>query len=263
MSGPSSLAAEVPGPRGPRGRCGGRCGAPCCRCKRGDPGSAVWSTPLWAGPRASSANARRWEGGIPFSPLPSPSPTRTAPRCSCGACPGHGPVKTWVFIRQMSAPPQVAPQEPGISSVTHGTPLVSPGRRGIGLHPDLGKCLQFFLSELRALCPPIRFLRGTGCILRLGIQPSSVEREGFPHLGSSVLLPSRNPPFRMVPRLFRSALFPGRVSLPLGSPVCPARLIPLRCIWVMSLSSAIGSCCRAWLPRWIASRFVGVSAVFL
>lgn len=132
-----------------------------------------------------------------------------------------------------------------LSSVTHGTPLVSPGRRGIGLHPDLGKCLQFFLSELRALCPPIRFLRGTGCSLRLGIQPSSVEREGFPHLGSSVLLPSRNPPFRMVPRLFRSALFPGRVSLPLGSPVCPARLIPLRCIWVMSLSSAIGSCCRA------------------
>lgn len=139
-----------------------------------------------------------------------------------------------MFIRRISAPPQVAPQEPGISSVTHGTPLISPGRRGIGLHPDLGKCLQFFLSELRALCPPIRFLRGTGCSLRLGIQPSSVEREGFPHLGSSVLLPSRNPPFRMVPRLFRSALFPGRVSLPLGSPVCPARLIPLRCIWVMS-----------------------------
>lgn len=127
-----------------------------------------------------------------------------------------------MFIRQISAPPQVAPQEPGISSVTHGTPLVSPGRRGIGLHPDLGKCLQFFLSELRALCPPIRFLRGTGCSLRLGIQPSSVEREGFPHLGSSVLLPSRNPPFRMVPRLFRSALFPGSRFPPSWKPCVPS-----------------------------------------
>lgn len=41
VSGPRALAAQVSGPRGPRGRCGGRCGAPRCWCGRRDPGSAV------------------------------------------------------------------------------------------------------------------------------------------------------------------------------------------------------------------------------
>lgn len=144
MSSPSAFAGEVPGPRGPRGRCGGRCGAPCYRCRRRDPSSAVWSTALSAGPRASSANARPGEGGIPIPPFPplSPSPTRKDPRSSCGACPGHGPDRTGVLIRQNPALLHAAPREPGISSVTHGTFLVPPGMWGIGLHLDLGKCLH-------------------------------------------------------------------------------------------------------------------------
>lgn len=66
--------------------------------------------------------------------------------------------------------------------------------------------------ELRALCPPLRFLRETGCSLRLGIQPFPPEREGFPLLAfvSSSLLgtPSRDGPEAGEERTFPGSRFP-------------------------------------------------------
>lgn len=120
----------------------------------------------------------------------------------------------------------------------------------------------FHLPQQRALCLHLPFLRVTDCSLLPGIQPFGLEREGFPHSGSSVPLPSGNPP-PDGPEACEERTFPGLVSLPRGSRVCSACLIPLRCICVIFLSLPIGSCCRAWLPRWILSRFVGVSAVVL
>ena len=186
-------------------------------------------------------------GGNPISTpsLLSLPPTRAAPLCSSRAFAGHRPEPTRVFVRQNSAPPLAAPREPGIPSATHGTPLVSPGRWGIGLHPDLGKCLHSAFPSKGPSARLFVFLEGQAVICGGGSSPFYLRGKYSPTrapLFPSLLGPPRA---RMVPRLVRSALFPGRVSLPRGSRVCSACLIPLRCIWVISLSSATGSCCRA------------------
>ena len=188
----------------------------------------------WAGPRASSANARPRKGGNPVSTPSLPSPTPVAPLRSCCACQGHGPDTTWVFIRRNSAQPRAAPREPGFPSTTHGTPLVSPREVGDRLAPGPRKVSAFRLPKLRAICPPQRFPKRDWLSVLLGIQPFSLGREGFPHLGSScpVLFPSRSlpPPPPLGPEAGDERTFPGRVSLPRGNSVCPACLIPLRCI---------------------------------
>lgn len=182
-------------------------------------------------------------GDSRFHPLPPLPPPLAAPRCCSCACPGHRPDTTLGNIRRNSAQPQATRRQSGIPSTTRGTPLVCPERWGIA-------CTQ--TSE--SVCVPpspakgplsarlLVFLEGRAAPCGRGFL---FERVGFPDLGFSVPLLSGNPPLRLVPRLVSSALFLGLVSLPRRSCVCSACLIPLRCIWVISLSSAVGSCCRA------------------
>lgn len=95
-----------------------------------------------AGPRTSSAGAGPGEGESRTHPLAAPSPTRVAPSllpCSPEALAGHD---LGVPEAELCTPPRA-----GHPLSHHGTPLVSPERWGIGLHPDLGKCLySAFLS---------------------------------------------------------------------------------------------------------------------
>lgn len=200
-SGPSALAAEVPGPPGPRGSSlPGR--APGSRL----PGlRRALPPPLLVSARGESQSP-------PPRALPHPSSPALVLRClrgtRAGPALGVHPADLGCTSGDVS----------GISSVTHGTPLVSPGRRGVGLHPDLGKCLQFLLPELGALCPPLRFLGGTGCVQPAAGDAALFTRERIPALGLLGPPPFSEPPFRMVPRLLGSALFPGRGSLRLGAP---------------------------------------------
>lgn len=227
----SAFAAQVPGPRGPRG--------PVRRALRGSEllvraaGSRLRSPGHAARGRPGRIfRGRSWgEGGIPCPPppsLPSPPP-------SLG-----GPTPLWLCLPRAaagrnSAPPQAAPGGPGIPSVTHGTPLASPGSWGPACVRTAGSsCIPPF----RATGPPPASPSWTGCSLRPPGRGSSrcySRRKDSPLRG--VCSPSlRGTPRPTVPRPAGSSLFPRCVSH------------PLRCIWVISLDSTTGSCCRARLP---------------
>lgn len=225
MSGPTAPSqpeSPAPGDRG--GRCGGRCGAPSCWCGQRDPGSAVRARRS----RPAGAPLPRpllGRGGNPVSTPPSlPSP------------PPHpgGPTPLWPCLPRAaagrdSAPPQAAPGGPGIPSVTHGTPLASPGSWGPA-------CVRTSASScIPALRLPLRAGRAAACGHPVG-DPAVVTRDGrIPRVGVFAPPPSGRPR-PTVPRPAGSSLFPRRVSH------------PLRCVWVISLDSTTGSCCRARLP---------------
>lgn len=182
MSGPSAFAAEVPGPRGPRG--------PVRRALRGSE-----LLVRAAGSRLRSPGrifrGRSWgEGGIPCPPppsLPSPPP-------SLG-----GPTPLWLCLPRApagrnSAPPQAAPRGPGIPSVTHGTPLASPGSWGPAWVRTSGSsCIPPF----RAAGPPPASPTWTGCSLRPPGRGSSRSYTGegrIPRVGVFAPPPSWAPP---------------------------------------------------------------------
>lgn len=116
---------------------------------------------------------------------------------------------------------------------------------GHRLAPRPRKVSAFHLPELRALCPPLRFLRERGCSLRLGIQPFPLER-GFPHLAfvSSSLLgtPSRDGPEAGEERTFPGSRFP-----PSRKPCVPciSDFVALYLGNIPLSVKAIGGCCRA------------------
>lgn len=225
MSGPTAPSqpeSPAPGDRG--GRCGGRCGAPSCWCGQRDPGSAVRARRS----RPAGAPLPRpllGRGGNPVSTPPSlPSP------------PPHpgGPTPLWPCLPRAaagrdSAPPQLplagraSPQSPT------GHPSPPPGA---------GDRLASGPRQVAAFRPSACLSEPDGLQLaatRSGIQPSLLETEGFPASGCLLPLPSGRPR-PTVPRPAGSSLFPRRVSH------------PLRCVWVISLDSTTGSCCRARLP---------------
>lgn len=183
VSGPSTFAAQVPGPQGTRG--------PVRRALRGsrlpvrarDPGSAVWSTPLSPAGALSPASAGPGEGESPSHPLAAPSPTRVAP--SLQPC---SPDTTWVFRRRNSDSP-LAPRPPRAGhplSQPWDTPSL-PREVGDRLAPGPRKVSAFRLPELRALCPPLGFLpwskvqRDPGRACSWGPGPLHLER--IPALG--------------------------------------------------------------------------------
>lgn len=220
----SAFAARVPGPRGPR--------RPVRRALRGSEllvraaGSRLRSpgTPLAAGRGASSAAALGERGESRVHPLPRspPPPTRAAPRRSGRAYPGQRPDGTLLLLRLPLAG-RASPQSPT------GHPSPPPGA---------GDRLASGPRQVAAFRPSACLSEPDGLQLaatRSGIQPSLLETEGFPASGCLLPLPSGRPR-PTVPRPAGSSLFPRRVSH------------PLRCVWVISLDSTTGSCCRARLP---------------
>lgn len=192
------------------------------------------------------------ERGNPVSTpsIPSPKPSGPAPLwrsltpAPAGPPPGCSSGETLLCL-ELPLASRVFPHHPW------DTPHL-PREVGDRLAPGPRQVSAFRLPEHRALCPPVRFFTGNGCSLGLGIQAFLLKREGFPDSVSSSPLLSGNTPLAplpstppTVPGLVRSALFLGRVSLAGGSGVCSACLILLRCSWVISLSLATGSCCRA------------------
>lgn len=220
---PSQPKSPAPGDRG--GRCGGRCGAPSCWCGQRDPGSAVRG--------ASSAAAPGERGESHVHPLPrSPPlpPAWAAPRRSGCAYPGHRPDETLLLLRLPLAG-RASPQSP----TGHPSPPPGAGDR-LGFGPR--EVAAFRLSEPPALRLPLRPGRAAACGHLVG-DPAvlTLEREGFPESGCLLPLPPGHPP----------ANGP-QASGELTFPSLRACLMPLRCIWVISLDSTTGSCCRARLP---------------
>lgn len=106
-----------------------------------DPGSAVRSSPL--PPAAHFLRRRRSGRGIPSPPPRGPLPHSSGPEplvpCSPGARAGHD-----LGVQEA----ELCPSRAGHPLRHRGTPLGSPERWGVGLHPDLGKCLHSaFLSR--------------------------------------------------------------------------------------------------------------------
>lgn len=167
---PQCLRSKSPWPRGTEG--------PVRRALRGSllpvqaAGSRLRSQKhaVLTGRRASSANAHLREGGFPFPPPPSPPPTPAAPRRSSFACPAWAPAgpDTGEYQAKLCSAlgcplaSGASPQSP------MGHPLSLP-RGGGSLAPRPRNVSAFRLSEQRALCPPLPFLRGSGCTLRLGL----------------------------------------------------------------------------------------------
>lgn len=156
-------------------------------------------------------------GGNPISTpsLLSLPPTRAAPLCSRRAFAGHRPEPTRVFVRRNSAPPPAAPREPGIPSATHGTPLVSLGRWGIGLHPDLGKCLHSSFPSKGPCARLFVFLEGQTVICGQGSSPfylrgkdSPTRAPLFPSLRGPPPAPRRDGPEASEERTFPGSRFP-------------------------------------------------------
>lgn len=177
---PSQPESPAPGDRG--GRCGGRCGAPSCWCGQRDPGSAVRAR------RSRPAGA----------PLPRPllgrggNPVSTPPSLPSPPHPG-GPTPLWPCLPRAaagrdSAPPQAAPGGPGIPSVTHGTPLASPGSWGPA-------CVRTSASScIPALRLPLRAGRAAACGHPVG-DPAVVTRDGrIPRVGVFAPPPFWAPP---------------------------------------------------------------------
>lgn len=159
-----------------------------------------------------------------------------------------------------------------LSGRNSALPPSCPSRAGCPFHPPMGyplpptgggdqlvfglrKVSAFHLSEPRALCLPFGF-----CQDRLQLE---ARRWGSslppPHFffnlrGKDSLTRVFSPSLSGTPTRTRRAHF----SASRGSHVCPACLIRLRCIWVISPVLEAGSCCRARLPRCRVSRFGGV-----
>lgn len=245
MSGPSAFAAEVPGPRGPRG--------PVRRALRGSEllvraaGSRLRSpcTPLAAGRGASSAAALGERGEsrvypLPRSPPPLP-PAWAAPRRSGCAYPGHRPDETLLLLRLPLAG-RASPQSPT------GHPSPPPGA---------GDRLAFGPREVAAFRPseppalrrlPLRPGRAAACGHLVG-DPAVLTREGrIPRVVVFAPPPSWAPPGERS-RGRRGAHFP-LAALHLGdSPRFDDRQL-LQGTTSRCRASRFGGGCLLWSRSW-------------
>lgn len=184
MSGPKRLRS--PSPRPPGTEAAGAAGAAGLRAAGAGSGiPAPQSGHAARGRPGRLFRGRSWgEGGIPCPPPPSlPSP------------PPHpgGPTPLWPCLPRAaagrdSAPPQAAPGGPGIPSVTHGTPLASPGSWGPA-------CVRTSASScIPALRLPLRAGRAAACGHPVG-DPAVVTRDGrIPRVGVFAPPPFWAPP---------------------------------------------------------------------
>lgn len=153
---------------------------------------------------------RSWgEGGIPCLPppsLPSPPPPSLGGPTPLGLCLPRAPAG------RNSAPPQAAPGGPGIPSVTHGTPLASPGSWGPARVRTSGSsCIPPFRATGP---PPPASPTWTGCSLRPpGRGSSRSHSRGKDSPSRGVCSPSLlGTPRRTVPRPAGSSLSPRCVA---------------------------------------------------